>query len=137
VWLALALLLSLAGCTANDTDKSAGSAGVVVPAATVDHATATHVDMKDIEFQPAHLEVAAGTIVLWTNQDDFGHTVTPDDTDAWGTPGSGSDPSNYLNKDGIWAFRFDRPGTYVYHCIPHATKTGTGYIGMIGTVVVN
>ena len=134
--LALVLVLPLAGCAGNAEEK-AGPAGAVVPASTVDHVTATHVDMKDVQFQPVQLEVKAGTIVMWTNLDDFGHTITPDDTNAWGTQGSGSDPDAYLNKNGTWAFRFDKPGTYAYHCLPHATKSTTGYIGMVGTVVVS
>ncbi len=70
------------------------------------------------------------------NKDEIGHTVTPDNSAQWGTPGSGDAPDSWLNGGETWSWTFDKAGTYAYHCIPHATKASTGYLGMAGTIIV-
>ncbi len=118
---------ALAGCTSESGSKEAGGP----PAAL-----AARIAMKDVAFAPLEVRVAVGSTVTWVNEEDVGHAVTPDDAAAWGTPGSGDAPDQYLQKGASWSHRFDAPGTYRYHCAPHATKAGDRYMGMIGTVIV-
>lgn len=96
------------------------------------------VEMKRVEFLPSNITVRAGTTVVWVNADPIQHTVTPDDATAWGSDGSGDAFDQWIDPEGSWAFAFAKPGTYTYHCIPHATADGPGgsYRGMVGTVVV-
>src|SRR5919109_1242510 len=96
-----------------------------------------HVEMQNIQFEPARLVVPAGTTVVWTNHDPFQHTVSAVDPAQWGTAGSDDEPTEWLDEGASWSFRFDERGTYVYYCLPHASKSDDGtYRGMVGTVVV-
>lgn len=119
-------LAVLAGCATpaedDDSDSSASSATV---------------RMKNIEYAPKVITVAAGAKVTWVNDDSVGHTVTPYDKAQWGTEGSGDDSAKWLQKDESWSFTFTTPGTYKYYCKPHAASDGHGgFSGMIGTVIV-
>jgi len=53
--------------------------------------------------------------VRWTNRDPLEHTVTFDGAE----PGSPPIPPN-----GSYVHRFDKPGTYPYHCTPHPFMKG-------------
>jgi plastocyanin len=79
----------------------------------------TNVAIKDYAFSPATLTVAAGTTVIWTNNDAVPHTATASD---------GSFDSGNLNPGQSFSFKFSTPGTYAYSCQYHA--------GMQGTIVV-
>jgi plastocyanin len=61
-------------------------------------------------YWPQRIEIAAGTVVEWVNEDAARHTVTADDA---------SFDSGPLNQGERWRARFDQPGTYVYQCGPH------------------
>jgi plastocyanin len=65
-------------------------------------------------FEPATLEVAAGTEVTWTNQDPAQHTVTADD---------GSFDSGPIDQGATFSTTVNGPVTYV--CAIHPTMTGT------------
>ncbi len=79
--------------------------------------------MEDIQFRPQELTIAAGTTVVWRNQDNVLHTVTA------GTRGRPTDLFDAEVPAGeSFSFTFDEPGTYDYYCRPHS--------GMAGTVVV-
>ena len=95
------------------------------------------VAMKDLKYAPAVLTIAAGDTVNWVNQDPFGHTVTPVDAAQWGTAGSGDDPAEWLEQGDSWSHTFDKPGTYLYYCKPHASKGADGqFHGMVATLLV-
>lgn len=64
-------------------------------------------------FEPATLEVAAGTEVTWTNQDPAQHTVTADD---------GSFDSGPIDQGATFSTTVNGPVTYV--CAIHPTMTG-------------
>ncbi len=103
----------------------AGCAGGAEPAAAGGKA----VDMKDLKFSTATLQVAAGTEVTWKNSDAMVHTVTADD---------GSFDSGNMDAGATWSYTFGTPGTYTYHCTPHAAKGADGkWQGMVATVVVS
>jgi len=73
---------------------------------------------KDSRFNPAAVEVPAGTTVTWKFQDgSVPHDVTGD---GW--------RSGKPQSRGTYRHTFDRPGTYDYRCTLHS--------GMKGRVVV-
>jgi len=74
------------------------------------------VTIVDFAFQPASLEVPAGTTVTWTNSGAAPHTVTADD---------GAFDSGTLQPGGTFSFTFDTPGTFAYHCEIHPNMMAT------------
>jgi plastocyanin len=56
-----------------------------------------NVSIKDMQFQPAAIEVQAGDTVTWTNNDDRDHTVTADD---------GSFKSDNISTGGKFVYKF-------------------------------
>src|SRR5207247_1542026 len=78
-------------------------------------AVAAEVDMTAIKFAGDAVTISAGQAVRWTNRDPLEHTVTFDGAE----PGSPPIPPN-----GSYVHRFDRPGTYTYHCTPHPFMKG-------------
>lgn len=77
------------------------------------------IEMGDDIFRPALLTVAAGTKVTWVNKGSKAHTVVSNDKLF---------DSGLVNVGGDFSHTFDAPGTYSYHCAPHAR--------MIGRIVV-
>jgi plastocyanin len=98
-------LLALAGC--GDSAEETGSGDVAVA-------------IKTFQFSPNPLEVAAGTTVTWTNQDDIDHTVTA------GTPErpEGLFDGSLDGEGATFNFTFDDPGTYPYFCSIHPSMLG-------------
>ena len=90
-----------------------GGAGSSEPVATTEVTMA-----KSYRFDPKVIEVAAGSTVTWTNDDNFTHTVQVD----------GQEDHKVDRGDSI-SITFDRPGTYHYVCTLHRTD-------MDGEVVV-
>lgn len=82
------------------------------------------VTISNFSFNPAEVTVKAGTTIVWTNQDNVGHTVTSD---------TGLFDSGILNNGGTFSFTFTQAGTYPYYCRPHG---GAGGVGMSGKVIV-
>jgi plastocyanin len=74
------------------------------------------VSIANFAFDPASLDIAAGTTVTWTNEDSAPHTATGD---------GGSFNSDRLDQGQSFSFTFDTPGTYNYFCEFHANMTGT------------
>ena len=70
-------------------------------------ATST-VSMKDSEFRPSHISVAAGTTVTWTNDDDYPHDVT-----------FGGEKSPNMDKGATYDKTFDEAGVFDYDCTIH------------------
>jgi amicyanin len=78
-------------------------------------AIAAQVDMAAMKFAGETVTISAGQAVRWTNRDPLEHTVTFDGVE----PGSPPIPAN-----GSYVHRFDKPGTYTYHCTPHPFMKG-------------
>ena len=80
-------------------------------------------------FEPKYLKIEPGDRVTWINQADEEHNVItfPD-----GFPkGTAAFQSPILTKAGErFSHRFNTPGTYEYHCLPHLP------MGMHGLIVV-
>lgn len=77
--------------------------------------TIARASMREMTFRPMRIEVAAGATVVWTNSDAMVHTVTSDD---------GRWSSGAIEPGATWRRRFDRPGTYSFHCTPHPFMKG-------------
>jgi plastocyanin len=90
---------------------SSEAAGGAAPAGTGPQ----QIEMGDDVFLPAQLTVAAGTKVTWVNKGGKAHTVVSNDKLF---------DSGLLNVGGEFSHTFDAPGTYLYHCAPHAKMIG-------------
>ncbi|MEA2389781.1 MAG: hypothetical protein QOG41_2554 [Thermoleophilaceae bacterium] len=90
------------------------------PSPTVTAASSTTVVIKDFAFKPITVTVNVGDTVTWRNDDTTVHTATADD---------GSFDTGPLSNGSTGQFRFEKAGTFKYHCTPHATT-------MKATVVV-
>ena len=71
--------------------------------------------MRQLEFAPARIEVAAGTTVIWTNNAPLQHSVVAD---------NGSFDSGLIDPGKRYAHTFTTPGTYTFHCTPHPFMKG-------------
>jgi plastocyanin len=117
--------------TCGDVICSADGCGGVCGACT-DGSTAVDIfdDVSDHVAVPAHITVAIGTTVVWTNLEDMIHTIV-----SSSSAGSSSiDPNGPLdspniNKGGSWSFTFDTPGVFHYICgvpvFPHSSMKGS------------
>jgi len=72
--------------------------------------------MTAVKFAGDAVTISTGQAVRWTNRDPVEHTVT---FDGAAEPGSPVIPPN-----GSYVHRFDKPGTYTYHCTPHPFMKG-------------
>ena len=68
-------------------------------------------------FDPARVEIAAGTTVVCVNSTETSHTVTGKDL-AFEDSGPFGTGESYQQT-------FTEPGTYGYFCSPHPSMTGT------------
>ncbi len=71
---------------------------------------AAKAEMRTMTFNPKRLEIAPGTTVIWTNNDQLVHTLTADD---------GSWDSGAIEPGNSWSHTFTQPGEYAFHCTPH------------------
>ena len=99
---AAAALLLLLGLSARAATPAAGS-----PA---------EIEIRNFQFVPAVVEIAAGATVTWTNDDEEIHTISSRD-------GSFSSPG--IDGEQRFSFRFEKPGTYEYGCALHPQMKGT------------
>jgi plastocyanin len=79
-------------------------------------ASADAVSIADFAFDPAELEVATGTEVMWTNDDQAPHTVTADD---------GAFDSGTLEPGETFSVAVEGNGPVTYACMIHPEMTGT------------
>jgi plastocyanin len=101
-----------------------GALAALAAAASVAAAGTAAADVHDVgaqfaAFGPSTVDVLPGETVAWTNVSDRRHTVTSD---------TGVFDSGDLLPDGRFAWRFDEPGAFNYHCTVHE--------GMVGEVDV-
>jgi len=82
---------------------------------SVEGPAAAEVKMNGIHYKSDTVTINAGEAVRWTNRDPLLHTVTFDD---------GSGTSADIPQNGSFEFKFDKPGTYPYHCTQHPFMKG-------------
>ncbi len=92
------------------TPSGASATSTVSPASVV-----IEVSVVNFGFEPASIEVAAGTRVVWRNESPTTHTVTAKD----GLFGSG-----LLEPGRTYAVVLERPGTHEYWCLLHPEMVG-------------
>lgn len=81
----------------------------------------------DNTFRPETIEVAPGTMVVWTNGGRNEHDIQPvDPSEGWMIDKEDFPP------DATFGVVFDEPGEHRYFCAAH----GTPDAGMIGAVIV-
>ena len=105
------LAIAAAACSSDAVTEESPSSGD-------DGSSAVRIDT--FQFRPDVLEVAVGTEVTWTNQDDIEHTATS------GTPGS-PDGTFDGELDGPGArvtFTFEDAGVFAYFCDVHQGMRG-------------
>jgi plastocyanin len=76
---------------------------------------ATEAEIRALKFTQDRIEIAVGTTVRWTNNDQLQHTVTAND---------GSWDSALINPGGSWTHTFTQPGEFAFHCTPHPFMKG-------------
>jgi|SRR6185369_8926239 len=79
------------------------------------------ITMSNMTFSPANKTVAKGTVVTWTNNDPYAHTVTSNDGTSFN--------SGNINGGGNFSYTASVVGTFDYHCLIHGTA-------MSGTLTV-
>jgi plastocyanin len=84
-------------------------------------AASATVKISNFQFTPKVLTVAPGATVEWVNEAGR-HTVEADD---------GSFESDVLKQGDKFAHKFDKAGTYAYHCEFHGEKGGKDMAGKI------
>jgi plastocyanin len=72
------------------------------------------VSIDDHAFRPTEMIVRLGTEVTWVNYDQAPHTVT----------GNRFHSSDRMNTGEAYTMRFERVGTFDYHCSIHPHMTG-------------
>jgi plastocyanin len=78
-------------------------------------AGAQQIEMGDDVFLPAVVTIPAGTRVTWVNKGSKAHTVVSNDK---------SFDSGLLNVGAEFSHTYSAPGSYPYHCAPHAKMVG-------------
>ncbi len=111
------LFVVIAGCTSYSPPSTP-------PQTTQPQVTGTPtVTIQNFAFSPATITVPRGTTVTWVNQDSASHTIF---SDAPGPGGQGSlFSSNSLANGEGYSYKFDNPGTYLYHCSVHPSMKAT------------
>jgi plastocyanin len=74
------------------------------------------ITIRNFDFTPMNVTIAAGGSVTWKNQDGEPHTVTSTD---------GLFRSGAIDQDESFTFRFDKPGVYAYLCSIHPKMRAT------------
>ena len=94
--------------------------GLILAGLSLAAATESAVEVRVFRFGPGRVEVAAGSRVTWTNQDDITHTVTsgpPERPD-------GRFDQRLAGKGATATVEFKDPGVYPYFCVRHPSMRG-------------
>ena len=84
--------------------------------------TGSGISMMNMSYSPATKTVAKGTVVTWTNNDGYAHTVTSNDGTSFN--------SGNIEAGKSYSYTASVAGTFEYHCLIHG-------IAMSGTLIVN
>jgi plastocyanin len=112
------ILVSASACEQERSSVRRRSTPSYVTAAPSDDGPAAEneIHIRNSEFNPARLEVEAGTTVLWINDDGTNHIISDQDL-VWRV--------GILPPGGAGSFQFDNPGDHTYVCQIHRNMRGT------------
>ena len=79
------------------------------------------VTITNFKYEPKELTVPVGTTVTWVNKEGV-HTIQGD---------KGEFRSPNMRGEEKFTFKFDKPGTYAYHCGFHGSAGGGNMAGKI------
>lgn len=79
------------------------------------------ISMINMTFSPASKTVTKGTVVTWTNNDGYSHTVTSNDSTSFN--------SGIVTAGSTFSYTANVVGTFNYHCMIHG-------FAMSGTLIV-
>lgn len=113
----MVLAIALTACGGGGKDKASGSGSQTTSAGSGGSASADKVNIKGFAFAPAKITVKAGTTVTWTNNDEFAHTVKPDN--------NAFPESKNIETGASFSYTFDAPGTFPYICGIHNSMMGS------------
>ena len=102
-------------CSAIANDGTDNSASVDSASTTV--FTIHNIDIQNMAYSPSSITITAGDIIIWTNLDNMGHSVTSDDGTTF--------DSGLISNSQTFTLTGLSIGTYGYHCTPHPSMTGT------------
>ena len=91
------------------------SAGTPVAAAPAAGDSVVRINLRDLAYRPASIEIEVGTTVEWVNGDPLAHTVTATDTTF---------DSGLIAPGRTWRRTFAVPGTWRFACTPHPFMRG-------------
>lgn len=103
-------------CSVVANDGTDNSAAVNSASTTV--YTIHNINIQNMAYSPSSITITQGDILIWTNLDSVGHTVTEDGSSPTFNSGTLTNGQTYT-LTGLSA------GTYTYHCQPHPSMTGT------------
>jgi plastocyanin len=83
----------------------------------------TAVTIASFAFSPDSIKVAAGTTVIWTNEDSAQHNVVSMAADG-SVDAAGVLNGPLLGQGESFSFTFSDAGSFDYRCAPHASMTG-------------
>ena len=112
----LLTFIAICGCTGSGSSTPPATTQVQAPGAAT-------VSIQNFAFNPTTISVTKGTTVTWVKGDTTDHTIV---SDAQGSVALGAIfTSNSLPKGASFSFKFDNPGTYLYHCSIHPSMKAT------------
>ena len=113
---ALGLALTACGSDDDGSDNASGDDGTTSTTGGLDVNQGDIVVIDDFTFgDGTPVEIQAGELITWQNDDSIRHTVT-DDTD---NPEFSSDA---IQPGDTFSITFDEPGTFQYHCSIHPDR---------------
>ena len=118
LFVVVALGLALGACGGDDDggDDASGGDGTTSTTGGLDVNQGDIVVIDDFTFgDGAPVEIQAGELITWQNDDSIRHTVT-DDTD------NPEFSSSAIQPDDTFSITFDEPGTFQYHCSIHPDR---------------
>lgn len=114
----MALALAACGSSSDNSGGSGGGGGNSTDNTPAAVTISVQADPTNVgKYTPATATAKVGDTIKWTFDDDASpHTVTADDN---------SFDSSQKQKGDTFTHKFDKAGTYAYHCSLHANMKGT------------